>query len=60
MKFKIGQKVKIKEERLLKSFSYLKGRIYTIRNLQKRGSEIYAILDPPLYVNIKALEKIKA
>jgi len=33
MKFKKGQKIKIKEERLLRSFSYLKGRIYTIKNL---------------------------
>ncbi len=60
MKFKVGQKVKIKEKRLLKDFFYLKGRTYTIKNLQKRGSEIYAILDPPLYVNVKALERVKA
>jgi len=60
MKFRKGQRVKIKEERLLKGFSYLKGRIYTIKNLQKRGSEIYAVLDPPLYINIKALKKVKA
>ena len=59
MRFKKGQKVKIKEERLLKGFSYLKGKTYTIKNLQKRGSEIYAILDPPLYVNVRALEKVK-
>ncbi|MCD6434689.1 MAG: hypothetical protein J7L14_03680 [Candidatus Diapherotrites archaeon] len=60
MKLRKGDKVKIKADRLMKAYQYLRSRLYTVRNLQKRGAEIYVILDPPLYINIKALEKINS
>jgi len=52
--------VKINPSRLLKSFAYLKNRIYKVSNLQQRGNELYAILNPGyLYINVKALQKIR-
>ena len=59
MKIKIGDKVKLKKEKILKGFEYLKDRIYVVKNLARRGNEIYAYLEPSLYVNIKSLEKIE-
>jgi len=56
---KKGDTVKINPNRLLKSFAYLKNRIYTVSNLQQRGNEYYAILSPGyLYINTRALIKL--
>ena len=59
-KIRKGDIVKINPFRLLKSFDYLKDRVYIVSNLQQRGNEHYAILNPGyLYINVKALQKIK-
>ena len=58
-KIRKGDIVKINPFRLLKSFDYLKDRVYIVSNLQQRGNEHYAILNPGyLYINVKALQKI--
>jgi len=56
---KKGDIVKIKNERLLDSFKYLKDRRWKILGISRRGNEYYVTLDKGLYINIKALEKIK-
>jgi len=58
MRIRKGDIVKIREDRLMKAYHYLKDRKYIVKNLQRRGIETYAILEPNNYINIKALEKI--
>ena len=54
-----GDTVKINPNRLLKSFTYLKNRVYIVSNIQRRGNEHYAILSPSgLYINTRALIKL--
>jgi len=43
MKIKKGDKVKIREDRLMKAYHYLKDTVYTVKNLQRRGNQIYVM-----------------
>ena len=61
IKIKKGDRVKINSSKLLKSFGYLKDRVFIVSKITKRGNNIYATLSPSDYlqVNIRALIKLK-
>jgi len=56
---KKGDVVKIKNEKLPNSLKYLKDREWKVLGISRRGNEYYATLEKGLYINTKALEKIK-